>query len=134
MLLEHPVQALIRPSAEQWSAVEYGAHMRDVMYNLRDKLIAIAVEDNPPSVPLFGTPRVDLGLYAIEEPETLALEMTLAGALFARTFHTLPEESHGRPFLYRYPREAQRTLLWVAAQGLHEVEHHATDIRVVLGQ
>lgn len=125
-------QALIRRSANEWSAVEYGCHMRDVLYNLRDKIVLITVEDNPASIPLYGVPRVELGLYANDEPSTLAQEMRLAGALFGRTFDALPESSHSRLFLYRYPREAMRTLMWVAAQALHETEHHAADVRLVL--
>jgi hypothetical protein len=116
----------------QWSALEYGCHMRDVLYNIRDKIILITVEENPASLPLYGIPRVELGLYKHDKPEVLALEMRLAGELFARTFLAIPEASYERVFLYRYPRETMRNLKWVAAQALHECEHHAEDIRELL--
>lgn len=128
----HSVQALIRRSPQEWSAVEYGCHMRDVLYNIRDKMVLITVEDNPASLPLYGVPRVELGLYVNDEPSVLAQEMRLAGELFGRTFDALPKSSHSRVFLYRYPREAMRTLMWVAAQALHETEHHASDVRLIL--
>ena len=132
-LLEvHSKNALLRRTPDQWSAVEYGCHMRDVLYNIRDKMVLITVEENPQSLPLHGVPRVELGLYRHEDPQTLAVEMRLAGALFTRTFDALPQSSHNRMFLYRYPREAMRNLIWVAAQALHESEHHAADIRQVL--
>jgi len=34
--------------------------------------------------------------------------------------------------VYGYPRVTNRNLRWVAAQALHEVEHHLSDIRVGL--
>jgi len=124
--------SLVRYRPDQWSALEYGCHLSDVLYNIRDKMVLITDEDNPASLMLHGTPRVELGLYAHDRPQVLALEMRLAGELFARTFTALPIWAHEREFLYRYPREAMRTLLWVASQALHECEHHTTDIQHLL--
>lgn len=132
LIARHQERSVNHRFLNQWSALEYGCHMRDVLYNIRDKMVLITIEDNPASLMLYGTPRVELGLYANDKPQVLALEMRLAGELFARTFLALPEASYERVFLYRYPRETMRNLKWVAAQALHECEHHADDIRELL--
>ena len=132
LIARHQQASLIRNHPDQWSALEYGCHMRDVLYNIRDKMVLITVEDNPASLMLYGTPRVEMGLYKHDRPQVLALEMRLAGELFARTFAALPKSAYERVFLYRYPRESLRNLKWVAAQALHECEHHEGDIRNLL--
>ena len=43
--------------------------------------------------------------------------------------HTLPDEQLARPIFYPWPRPETRNLLWVAAQALHEAEHHLTDVQ-----
>ena len=117
-----------RPDPEVWSAVEYGGHVRDALYNLRDRMIVGVVEDGAFPKPMFGSVRADLGLYTEDEPATLATELELAGHLFARTVRALSPEQLERTIVYAWPREALRTLRWVAAQALHEAEHHATDV------
>ena len=46
-IARHQEVSLIRNRPDQWSALEYGCHMRDVLYNIRDKLVLITVDDNP---------------------------------------------------------------------------------------
>lgn len=122
-----------RPEPGVWSAVEYGCHVRDVLYNLRDRIVVGLVEDGASPKPMFAAPRVDLGLYADDEPITLATELELAARLFARTVRALSHEQTAHTIVYSWPREAARSLQWVAAQVLHEVEHHAADVARVAG-
>jgi hypothetical protein len=81
--------------------------VRDVLLNLRD--------------------RIELGLYAADTPAIVAEELVMAGALFARTVEALPAGYDERPIFYGRPVATTRTLLWVAAQALHECEHHLAD-------
>lgn len=118
-----------RPQPDTWSAVEYAGHVRDVLFNLRDRLIVAMNEDNPTCKGLYGTSRIELGLYAGDSYDVVGPELKLASSLFARTWNRIPEEFHSRTMVYAYPRLADRTLLWVAAQALHEVEHHCIDIQ-----
>ena len=111
-----------------WSVVEYGAHVRDVLYNVRDRIVVGLVEDTPTPKAMYGAARADLGLYAEDDPTTLATELELAARLFARTIRALSPEQLARTIVYGWPRDAERTLLWVAAQAVHEVEHHAADV------
>lgn len=118
----------VDPAPGTWSVVEYGAHVRDVLYNLRDRIVVGLVEDTPTPTAMYGAVRADLGLYAEDDPVTLASELELAGRLFARTVRALTPEQLARTIVYGWPCEAERTLRWVAAQALHETEHHAADV------
>lgn len=123
-----PGELRLRPEPAVWSAVEYGAHVRDVFYNLRDRIVVGIVEQGASPKPMYGAVRADLGLYAEDDPATLATELELAARLFARTVRALSPEHLARTIVYGWPRDAERTLLWVAAQAVHEAEHHAADI------
>lgn len=117
-----------RPRPGTWSPVEYAAHVRDVLYNVRDRIVVGVADDGAAPKPMYGALRADLGLYAEDEQATLATELALAGHLFARTMRALTPEQLEHTIAYGWPREAQRSLRWVAAQALHEAEHHATDV------
>lgn len=129
LLRDQPEYALVRPREGRWSAIEYGCHVRDVLFNLRDRIILGAVEDNPEPKAMYGTPRIELGLYRTESVVTVAEGLIVAGALFGRTFDALPAGFTERPIFYGWPRPATRTLKWVAAQALHECEHHLDDAK-----
>ncbi|MCP3855439.1 MAG: hypothetical protein GY698_12000 [Actinomycetia bacterium] len=44
----------------------------------------------------------------------------------------MTEADAERPIFYGWPRPATRTLRWVAAQALHEVEHHLGDVERIV--
>lgn len=123
-----PAAAHRRPLPERWSALEYGAHVRDVLLHVRDRLVIGLVEDDPSFKPLYRDQRVDLGLYASDEPEVVAVELEMAARLFARTFAVLDADQLARPCQYAFPTLSTRTLLWMAQQVVHEVEHHRGDV------
>jgi hypothetical protein len=129
LLVEHGGTARARTLPDRWSALEYGCHVRDVLTNVRDRIVLALVEENPTPHPMFGTPRVDLGLYARDTPELTARDLVSAGDLFARTFECLPEGATRRSMFYGWPRPATRPVSWVAAQALHECRHHLDDVR-----
>ena len=132
LIADNPTPA-IRTSPEVWSPLEYAGHVRDVLFNLRDRLVVAINEDNPLCKGLFGTPRIELGLYQGDAPALVAQELTTAAALFARTWDRIPTNLRTRTMVYGYPRLADRSLTWVAAQALHEVEHHLADVQAGLG-
>lgn len=129
LLVDHAGRALGRAAPDRWSPVEYGCHVRDVLGNVRDRIVLALVEDNPTPHPMFGTPRVDLGLYARDVPAVTARDLVSAGDLFARTIECLPEGAGRRTLFYGWPRAATRPIDWVAAQALHECRHHLDDVR-----
>jgi hypothetical protein len=118
-----------RPSPDVWSAVEYACHVRDAMFNLRDRIVLGVAEDNPTPHAMHTDTRIAEGLYAGDRPETVAVEIAVAADLLARTVERLRDDQLVRPIFYGWPRPATRTLTWVAAQALHEAEHHLDDVR-----
>jgi DinB superfamily len=128
--------AVKRPEPARWSMLEYAGHVRDVVLNLRDRIILGLVEDNPAPKRMHGDARVDLGLYAADTSDVVADELVIAADLFTRTFVALSPTQLARTIIYGWPSEATRTLLWVGAQCVHEAEHHLADVvedRDVLG-
>ncbi len=120
--------ARLRTDPEVWSMTEYGCHMRDVLINLRDRIVLGLVEDNPIPKSMFPTARVDLGIYDNDDPNRLADELRLTADLFSRTICALTPTQLARPIHYGWPRPETRSLAWVAAQALHEIEHHTSDL------
>jgi hypothetical protein len=119
----------IRPEPARWSALEYGAHVRDVLLNVRDRLILTAVEDHPSPPPLYREERVALNLYAHESASTIAADLEFAARLFTTTFDILRTEHLERTLVYSRQLGETRTLGWTGAQVLHECEHHLDDVR-----
>lgn len=123
-----PDAAMRRPSAERWSAVEYAAHVRDVLVTLRDRIVIGLVEEHPDFKPLYRDERIDLGLYSADTPAEVATELEAAAAMFARLFEAVEPEQLARTVQFGYPTTASRSLLWVAQQAVHEAEHHLADV------
>jgi hypothetical protein len=121
-------RAARRPAPDRWSVLEYAAHVRDVLTNVRDRIVQTLVEDDPQYAMLWRDQRVDLGLYVGDDAAEVAAEVLAAGSLFARTFERIDPALLGRTGVYAYPVAAPRTVLWIAAQALHECRHHLADI------
>lgn len=128
LLRNTPDVAATRPTAGRWSMVEYGAHVRDVMLVLRDRFVVGVVADSPGFAPMYREERVDLGMYRREDPVALAAEIEIAAALLVRMLESLSPEQFDRTCQYGYPGPSTRTLRWMAAQAVHEVEHHLADV------
>ncbi len=126
-------QVSVRPRPDTWSALEYAGHVRDVLTNLRDRIVLGLVLDHPQPHSMHGEARVDLGLYAADTPDVVAAEISLGAGLLGRTVAALSADQLERALVYLYPRVASRSLAWVAAQALHEAEHHLADARAASG-
>lgn len=133
VLRANPAAMSVRPSPDRWSGVEYSCHVRDVCWNLRDRIVLGAVEDVPTPHGLHTDDRIAMGLYARDTPEITAGDLVVAGEVVARTMECLPPHLTERTLIYGWPRVAERSLHWVAAQLLHECEHHLDDLRENVG-
>jgi len=78
---------------------------------------------------LYRNERVNLGLYALDQPDDVATELQAMSRLFIRTFEALPPGYEKRTFTYSTITNQQVTILWAGAQALHECEHHLGDVR-----
>ncbi len=128
MLVGEPVRSLQRPSAQRWSMMEYGAHVRDVLLTVRDRLVIGLVEEHPDFKPLYRDERIGLGLYRTDTVPAVAQELGSAAAMFGRLFEVIDPELLSRTGQYAFPSPASRTLLWMGQQVVHEVEHHRGDV------
>jgi hypothetical protein len=128
-LLRADVTPSRRPAPDRWSTLEYAAHLRDVLFHVRDRVVIALVEDDPEFKPLYRDQRVDLGLYAADTVPVVAGELETAAALFTRTFDRLDAPQRDRPCRYAFPTLSQRTIRWMGQQVVHEVEHHLGDVR-----
>jgi hypothetical protein len=79
---------------------------------------------------MYREVRVDLGMYAGESAAEVVRGLQLASELFVRTFGVLNAEQLSRTMTYA---GQVRTLAWIGAQAVHEVEHHLADVRTQLG-
>ena len=123
----------VRPTPDVWSVMEYAGHVRDVLFNLRDRIVVGLAEEHPVPKPMYQDVRIANGLLVADTPADLVIELTAGSGLLAKTVAALDGERLARTLVYPWPRVADRSLLWVAAQALHETEHHLADARSQLG-
>ena len=128
LLRNTPDVANARPTPDRWSMLEYGAHVRDVLLVLRDRFVVGVVVDNPGFTPMYRDERVDLGMYGRDDPQAVAAEIEVAAGLLVRMIESLSPAQLDRTCQYGFPGPSTRTLRWMAAQAVHEVEHHLDDV------
>ncbi|MGH3925750.1 MAG: DinB family protein [Pseudonocardiaceae bacterium] len=113
----------------QWSPLEYGCHLRDVLLVQRERVLAARRRDRPSFEPMGRDERVDHDGYAEQEPGDVARQLTVAAQLFTNVLGRLSADDWNRTVMYNYPRLSERSLRWVAVHTLHEVSHHLLDAR-----
>ena len=109
--------------------IEYGAHVRDVLLTVRDRLVIGLVEENPGFKPLYREERISLGLYRADTVSAVAQELDSATSMFGRLFDAIDHQLLSRPVRYGFPDPVPRTLLWMGVQAVHETEHHHGDMK-----
>jgi DinB superfamily len=133
LLRSEPSLSTHQPRPERWSAIEYGAHVRDVLLTIRDRVVIGLVEQNPSFKPMYRDERISLGLYEGDTPPVIADEVESTARLFLRFAAAIDPTSMTRSVRYGFPDPMPRTILWMLQQAVHESEHHLTDIKENLG-
>lgn len=118
-----------RPTPTRWSILEYGGHLRDVLISIRERIIAAAILDAPTGVAMNRDERVSLGLYHLDAPTDVARELSTMTNLFVKTFRSLSTPAILRHLTYSPASPYEVTILWAAAQAVHEAEHHLEDVK-----
>jgi hypothetical protein len=116
-----------RPSAQRWSILEYGGHLRDVILSVRERVVLASILDEPVGTPIFRDERVDLGFYAQDTASDVAVELQVATYLFLKTVATLPEHFEERGLIYSSRTPLAITIAEALLNALHECEHHLAD-------
>jgi S-DNA-T family DNA segregation ATPase FtsK/SpoIIIE len=122
----------VRPSPEQWSPLEYGCHVRDVLLMQRDRLYVALVEDEPSFKPMYREERVVFDRYNAQSPGVVADQIVMAAGLLSGAFDGLDDAQWVRPLIYGFPDPSRRDVEWVAHHSLHELVHHQADISDIL--
>jgi hypothetical protein len=116
-----------RPSAQRWSILEYGGHLRDVLLSIRERVVLASVLEVPVGTPIFRDERVDLGFYAADTAADVAAELQVVTYLLLKTVATLPEHFEDRKLIYSDRTPLEITIAGALSNALHECEHHLGD-------
>jgi hypothetical protein len=116
-----------RPSEGRWSILEYGAHLRDVILSIRERVVLASILEVPVGTPVFRDERVDLGFYAQDAASDVAIELQVITYLFLKTVATLPKHFEDRTLIYSDRTPLEITISATMSNALHECEHHLGD-------
>jgi hypothetical protein len=116
-----------RPSEERWSILEYGAHLRDVILSIRERIVLASILDVPVGTPIFRDERVDIGFYSQDSASDVAIELQVVTYLFLKTVATLPKNFEDRKLIYSDRTPLEITIAGAMSNALHECEHHLDD-------
>ena len=129
-ILGSPSRSLARRTRpETWSPLEYGCHVRDVLLVQRERLLLARREERPPLVPMGRDERVEHDGYSLQDPQSVANQLTEAARMFAHTLERLGPDDWDRTVIYNYPEARERSLRWLAVHTVHEVRHHLQDVQ-----
>ena len=120
-----------RPDPSTWSALEYTAHVADMLDHLGPAIRRIVYEDNP-SITLFDNDRraAEKRYNELERAEVLGW-LELACGELASVLETVRADDWTRTGLLD---AGERDALAVARNGVHEGSHHLRDVQRVLNQ
>ena len=133
LLERDDVELRTRRRPDQWSPLEYGCHVRDVLLVQRERVLMARVADTPSFDPMNRDQRVELDGYAHQDPAAVARQLRDAGLMFANVLARFDPDVWERTLMYNYPAPWERSLRWVAVHTQHEIVHHLGDVRAQLG-
>jgi hypothetical protein len=118
--------ATLRPSDDQWSALEYGCHVRDVfrLYHYRLKLMMN--EDAPHFVNWDQDVTAIEDRYDQQDPDVVSGELVAAGLELADLFESVARDQWSRTGFRS--DGAAFTIDTFARYFLHDPVHHVDDI------
>jgi len=128
-----PRRAARRPAPGTWSALEYAAHLRDVLLVQRERAVRVLVEDGPSFPPMHRDERVALCRYSAQSVPEVLDQLAMAARLLALVFDGLDEAALTRPLRYNWPSPTVHDLAWMGRHTVHECRHHLLDVTEGLG-
>ncbi|MEY2424881.1 MAG: hypothetical protein QOI61_453 [Actinomycetota bacterium] len=115
-----------RPEPDQWSALEYACHIRDVLELNVERFEALAASDGAPEfVGLNPDQAVIDRDYNAQDPAVVADRIDALAAELAAAMTRVPADGWQR---FGTRGELVFTLDWMARNVQHEVDHHLLDI------
>ena len=114
-----------RPVPDTWSALEYAAHVRDVLGWYDGWVRRILAEDWPTLEGIAPDEAVVENQYNEQDPATVADELAANAEALATTLETVPEDGWDRVGVRR---GEERSIALHARRAAHEGSHHLLDI------
>jgi hypothetical protein len=118
-----------RPSAMAWSALEYGAHVRDVLVLFGRRVSQAMVEDDPEFGWWDHEAAALVDGYNDQDPDTVAVALRRHAEEFVAKLADLDDAGWQRTGTRR--RGERFTVEGLARFALHEVHHHRIDARAL---
>lgn len=115
-----------RPAATVWSALEYGAHVRDVHRVFGQRLDLMLTQDDPQFANWDQDATALAERYDLQDPGRVADELADAAAALAEKFAAVGPEQWGRTG--RRSNGSEFTVTTLAQYFLHDVVHHLHDV------
>jgi DinB superfamily len=128
MLRDPGAEVRLRRVPGQWSPLEYGCHVRDILLTQRERVLLARRERCPSLTPMGRDERAEHDGYSEQDPADVARQLEDSARLFANVLARLGERDWDRTLIYNYPEPTERSLRWVAVHTLHEVRHHRLDM------
>ncbi len=116
-----------RPADDQWSALEYGCHVRDVFALFDDRLHRMLTEDGPRFANWDQDVTAVEKRYELQDPTVVSRELLTAGEACAARWDTVSDDD--------WQRSGDRsdgtsfTIESFARYFLHDPVHHLVDVR-----
>lgn len=117
----------VRPDDRTWSALEYGAHVRDVFRIFRDRLELMLTETDPSFANWDQDATAVAENYGAQDPGVVSTELVAAADEIADAFAAVPADALDRRGL-RSDGSAF-TVRTLAVYFLHDPVHHLHDVR-----
>lgn len=124
-LLARP-DATRRPTDEQWSALEYACHVRDV-FRLFEYRLGLMLADDDPAFENWDQDATAIAeRYHLQDPASVAAELVAAAEANAAVWDTVTPDQHGRRGLRS--DGAAFTVESFGRYFLHDPVHHLDDV------
>jgi len=128
LLRDSGADVKLRRLPGQWSPLEYGCHVRDVLLVQRERILLARRERCPSLTPMGRDERAEHDGYSEQVPTVVARQLEDSARLLANVLARLGDGDWERTLIYNYPEPTERSLHWVAMHTLHEVRHHRLDM------
>jgi len=118
--------ATVRPRPAQWSALEYGCHIRDV-HRIFNERVATMLSRNEPRFPNWDQDAMAVDDdYGSQDPAVVTSELVEAARAAAAGYERIPPNAWSRRGIRSNGSEF--TIASIAVYHLHDVVHHAHDV------
>ncbi len=125
-LLAHP-HARLRPAADQWSALEYACHVRDV-FRLYEYRLGLMLDQDDPHFPNWDQDATAVAdRYDLQDPATVAVELRDAAASMASALEAVGPDQWQRTGVRS--DGAVFTIDTFTRYFVHDPIHHLDDVR-----